>query len=378
MCGIFGFYGFEDKKLIKDMCNILGHRGPDNIGYFTDSKLSLGCTRLAIIDLKKGNQPIFNEDQSICIVFNGEIYNFKLLRQELEKKGHRFSTNSDTEVIVHAYEQFGESCLTHFNGIFAFAIYDSNKKKLFLARDRIGIKPLYYTIINDCLLFASEIKSLLMYETIQRKVNKNAINLYLSFRYVPGSQTLFDGIYKLLPGHYLVFNKKEIKIRKFWNLDSKRVTHDLRFYSENILKLLKDSVEKRLISDVPLGAFISGGLDSSAIVSLISKHMDIKTFSVGFENETKANELTNAKDVAGFYNTDHYETIVPRDSFKFLPKIIWHLDNLIGDPVIVPNYILSKLARKHVKVILCGEGADELFAGYVHHRNSLYGYYYNK
>jgi len=378
MCGIFGFYGFENKKLLEKMCKSITHRGPDSIGYFVDNKISLGNTRLAVIDLKTGKQPIFNEDHSVCTVFNGEIYNFKVLRRKLEERGHKFSTNSDTEVIIHTYEEFGENCLDHFDGMFAFALWDSKKRILLLARDRIGIKPLYYTIIDNCLLFASEIKSLLLFEELKREINYNALNLYLSFRYVPGDKTLFKGIYKLPQGHYLTFNKNGVKIKKFWALKYETSIHNEQFYSKNILQLLSSSVEERLMSDVPLGVFISGGLDSGGILSLMSKTTDLKTFSIGFEGKDKANELTKARNLAEIYSTDHYETLVGTDSFKLLSKIIWHLDNLIGDPVIIANYVLSQLAKKYVKVILCGEGADELFAGYVHHRNSLYGYYFNK
>lgn len=367
MCGIAGF-NFENKDLIKRMCDLMKHRGPDEFDFYLDSKISLGIMRLSIIDLITGNQPQHNEDQNIWIVFNGEIYNFKELRQQLEKSKHKFYTNSDTEVILHAYEEWGEKCVERFRGQFAFCIYDSKKERLFLARDRMGLKPLYYYFNGNKFIYASEIKSILCHN-IKRKVNKRAINLLLSLKYVPSELTLFKGIYKLPPASYLIFDLKEKKIRvkKYWNFNFKTIvsktTNELKVELKN---LIEESVKLRLLSDVPIGAFLSGGIDSTAIVGFMAKFLDepVKTFSLYFEEGAPINEQRYSRLVAEYYNTDHTEMVIKSTSYKILPKLVWHLDDLITDAAIVPVYLMAKSARKKMSVALTGDGADEIFAGY--------------
>lgn len=367
MCGICGFT-WEDKRLLRDMADIIKHRGPDADGFFIDKCVSLANRRLSIIDLSNaGKQPIYNEDKSVCIVFNGEVYNFKQMKPELEKKGHRFCTNTDTEVIVHSYEEYGEDCVQHLNGMFAFAIWDSNKKKLFLAVDRLGIKPLYYTFFDGRLLFASEIKSLLQCQDVKRTVNRKALLDYLTFRYTPSEQTLFDGIKKLPPGHVMTLQNKEINLRRYWNLDINRATDNPEeFYSKKIVEMLKESVRLQLMSDVPLGIYLSGGLDSSIITAFMKTFTDsdIKTFSVGFEADEPFNELRYSRLIAEKYGTDHHELVVKSDSIKYLPSVIWHLDDLDNDPTMLAQYLLSQFTKKEATVVLTGEGADELFGGY--------------
>lgn len=364
MCGICGF-NWNEKDLIKKMNDVIKHRGPDQSESYLDDNISLGHMRLSIIDLsEKGKQPMGNEDGSIQIVFNGEIYNYLEIKKTLLKKNHRFISNTDTEVIIHLYEEYGEKCVNYLRGMFAFAIWDSNNKKLFLARDRLGIKPLFYTNYKEKFLFASEIKSILQYKELPRKLNENALNLFLSLMYVPKEETMFKGIYELLPGHTLIFQNNKIGIRKYWNLQMNPSNKSEEFYLNSFKKLLKESIEMRLMSDVPLGAFLSGGIDSSSIVglmSIISKE-PVKTFSVGFEEDD--DELNDAKIIAEHFNTDHRELIVKPDSLDVIPQLIWHLDEPMADPVNLPTFLMSKLAKKHVTVVLSGEGGDELFGGY--------------
>ncbi len=374
MCGICGVYGFDDPKLVKEMTKILEHRGPDDYGHLFDDKVGLGHRRLSIIDLSTGRQPIYNEDKSIGIVFNGEIYNFKDLREGLERKGHRFSTETDTETILHLYEEKGVRCLDDLNGFFAFAIWDSEKKKLFIARDRAGIKQLYYTLVDGKLLFASEIKALLLHESVKREVNISSLDSYITYRYIPGKGTLFEGIYKLRPGEAILADGQGIKIKRYWRFridEDISVTHAA--YAKQLRKLLKDSVQKRMISDVPVGAYLSGGLDSSAIVNYMVQNTDeqVKTFALGFEGGKDVDETKNARQVAEHLGTDHHEISVPKGAAKLLPKIIWHLDDPLGDTAIVANYLLAERARKDVTVVLSGEGADELFGGYMQHKYML-------
>lgn len=382
MCGICGFFGFEDKKLITEMTDLLSHRGPDNSGQFIDKNICLGHRRLSIIDLsEKGKQPMFNEDGSICIVFNGEIYNYKELREILKQKGHRFNSKTDTEVIIHAYEEYGYNVASYLNGDFAFALYDSNKKLIYMARDYAGIKPLYYWHSKDKLVFASEIKSILLDKEIKREIDYDSFHNYLTLRYVPGSKTLFKGINKLLPGHYLVYSKSNIRIEKYWDLNfSNTINHNESYYAKKVLESLNESVGRRLISDVPLGAFLSGGLDSSFIVGLMSKLVDepIKTFTIGFGDDKKYDETRFAKVIADRFNTDHNELFIDASSIKTLPKILWHMDEPIADAASIPTYLLSEFAKKKVSVVLTGEGADELFGGYSKYKIMKLKHYYDK
>jgi asparagine synthase (glutamine-hydrolysing) len=373
MCGICGFYGFNDLHLIKRMTHALEHRGPEQFGYFIDYKISLGHRRLKIIDLsEKGKQPIFNEDKSICVVYNGEIYNYKKIREELEKKGHKFDSNTDTEVIVHAYEEYGESCLNKFNGMWGLAIWDSTEKKLFIAVDRLGIKQIYYTKTKDKFLFGSEIKAILQDQEIKRAVNYDALSQYLTFRYTPFDETLFEGVKKLLPGHYLTYKNNKVEIKKYWDINSENFEPEKnteKYYQEKVHNLLKNAVQKRLMSDVPLGAYLSGGLDSSIIVGLMSEVSDnVKTFTVGFEAQEPYNEMRYAKMVAEHFNTEHYPLMVKADAASVLPKAIWHLDEPVSDPTVIAQYLISELTKKHVTVVLTGEGADELFCGYTNYK----------
>jgi len=363
MCGIAGF-NFEDKDLIKKMCDSIEHRGPDDYGYYTDKFASIGNRRLSIIDLNKGKQPIHNEDKTIWVVFNGEIYNFLDIKDELEKRGHNFYTNTDTEVIVHAYEEYKEDCVKLFRGMFAFCVYDLNERKLFLARDRIGKKPLYYTNDIERFLFASELKAILCDEEFKKEINLEALHHYLTFGYIPTPLSILHGIKKLEPGHYLVFKDKEISIEKYWDVSFNEIRSDENYFASRLFETLKDSVKSRLISDVPLGALLSGGIDSSIIVGLMSKlNNNVKTFSIGF-NEKDFDELKYARIISEKFNTDHKELNVSVDLIRDLPGIVKQLDEPFVDPSALPTYYVCKLARKYVKVVLSGDGGDELFAGY--------------
>ncbi len=365
MCGICGFYGFEDKAFLKELTKTIQHRGPDQEGYFSDENCSLGHRRLSIIDLsEKGRQPIHNEEQDIWITYNGELYNFQEIKEKLENKGHRFYTNTDTEVIVHAYEEYGINCVNQFNGMFAFAIWDSIKKTLLLSRDRIGEKPLYYFYNKKILIFSSELKSLLKSSFIQKEINKQALDNYLNLRFVPGPETIIKGIYKLQPGHNLTLNKNGIKIKPYWSLEMKPGDKSKDFYAKELIKLLDDSTKKRMMSDVPIGAYLSGGIDSSAIVAFMAKHSEkpVHTFSVTFTNEEK--DLKYARLIAEKFNTDHKEISVQMDAFKHLKNIVWHMDEPFGDPATIPTYLLAKETKQYATVVLTGDGPDELFAGY--------------
>jgi len=372
MCGIAGFYGLEDKNLIKKMCNAIKHRGPDDYGYFIDKNICLGNRRLSIIDVKGGHQPIHNEDESIWIVFNGEIYNYKDIKQKLESKGHRFYTNSDTEVIVHAYEEYGERCPEKLRGMFAFAIWDSNKKILFLARDRLGIKPLYYTKLGDVFLFASEIKAILEYP-IKREIDLEALNQYITFRYVLGEKTLFKGIKRLIPAHILILKEKNIEVSKYWDLKYEQCRFDEKYYEKKLLKILKESIKSHLISDVPIGVYLSGGLDSSSVLALMKQIgvNDIKTITIGFGSDDIVNELQYARKVSEYFETDHHEILSDRTCLKMLPIITWYMDEPLADATTIPTYILSNFSKKYFTVALTGEGGDEMFGGYVQYRTIM-------
>jgi asparagine synthase (glutamine-hydrolysing) len=377
MCGIAGF-NWMDKNIIKKMMKSISHRGPDESGTYFDDNISFGHQRLKIIDLKTGKQPIHNEDESIQIIFNGEIYNYLDLKKDLEQKGHRFYTNTDTEVIVHSYEEYGMNCVNKFNGMFAFAIWDSNKKKLFLARDRLGIKPLYYYFNREKFIFASEIKAILEWEEIDRKVDINALNEYFTYRYVPSNRTMFENIYKLLPGHILVFENNKTNISRYWDLKENITNNPESYYISKLQELLRASIKMRLISDVPLGVYLSGGIDSSCIVALMNEITDnIKTFSVGFGNEGDS-EFSYARFVSDQFGTDHHEINVDEGDLKILPQMIWHLDEPIADAATLPTYVISRHAKKEVTVVLSGEGGDELFAGYDNYKIMTFGQSFSK
>jgi asparagine synthase (glutamine-hydrolysing) len=365
MCGICGF-NWEDKNIINLMAEQVSHRGPDQLNTYTDSGISFGHTRLKIIDLSdKGKQPMSNEDGDIWIVYNGEIYNFKELKQDLEKKGHKFKSASDTEVIVHAYEEYGSKCLALLDGMFSFAIWDSKKKELLLARDRLGIKPLFFYYDGKNFIFASEIKSILKNDLFIPKLNLTAFNELMYYGYTIDEKTLLEGVKELLPGHCLVLNGVSVLISRYWNFDVYVGNNNLGYYTKKLRKLIEESVEKRLMSDVPLGASLSGGLDSSVIVAVMSKlnNDPINTFTVGFGSS--ADEFLESKIVAEHCQTKHKEILVNYDDLdKNLNNIVWHMEIPFSKPAVFPTYFLSQTMKKHITVALVGDGADEVFAGY--------------
>jgi asparagine synthase (glutamine-hydrolysing) len=344
------------------MTNEIRHRGPDDQGFYTDKGISLGHRRLSIIDLsKKGHQPMFNEHRDLVVIFNGEIYNFKSVRLLLEKKGHKFTSNSDTEVLLHGYEEYGEKLPSLLEGMFAFVIWDKKNKILFGARDRFGKKPFYYSIGNDGLIFASEIKALLSHETVSRTIDKQCLSEYLALRYSSGNLTMFKDVKKLLPGNTITWKKSKLKIKPYFSLPT--VNSYSKPDSEKLYSLVDAAVEERLMSDVPIGVFLSGGLDSSTLVAFASRHIkNLKTFSIGFNHKT--DETSDARKIANHFGTDHTEIISDSDSLANLPKIVWHLDEPLADPANLPLFELSKHVSKKVKVALSGEGGDEVFGGY--------------
>jgi asparagine synthase (glutamine-hydrolysing) len=372
MCGISGKLQFDstqpvDACLIRRMNRVLRHRGPDDEGVYVDGNIGLGQARLAIIDLSPlGNQPMPNEDKTIWITYNGEIYNFLELRPGLERKGHRFSSNTDTEVIVHLYEEYGVECVKHLRGMFAFAIWDSNRQRLFLARDRLGQKPLVYTIVDNSLIFASEIKAVLQDPGVRRQTDLQAIHYYLTYGHVPSPMTSFDGIKKLAPAHILVWEKGNLQIERYWDLRYvPKTTLSEADCQERILELLREATKIRLISDVPLGAFLSGGIDSSSVVAMMTQVASepVRTYSIGFEEED-FDELHYARLIADKFGTDHHEFLVKPDALTVLPKLVWHYNEPYADASAVPTYYVSKITREHVTVALNGDGGDESFAGY--------------
>ena len=376
MCGICGFIevnggGNADKESLKDMADTIIHRGPDDEGLYSDGIASLANRRLSIIDLKSGKQPIFNEDGNICVVFNGEIYNHAEISNDLAKKGHRFTTNTDTEVLVHLYEEYGDEIVDHLNGMFAFALWDRRHRRGIIARDRLGIKPLYYSFLNGVLIFGSEIKAILAHPHIASELDTANLNLYLALRYLPEDATIFSQIRKLPPGSFLHIDvgKGEVRSRQYWSpnlIGDEAESMPTDQIAEEIRALLKNSVEIRMMSDVPFGAFLSGGLDSSAMVGLMSQAMSapVKTFSIGFSEESRLDEISHARTVSNYFATEHREVDCTADKVEMLPKLLSHFDEPFADPVIVPTYQVAELASQHVKVVLTGEGADELFGGY--------------
>ncbi len=371
MCGICGRVEFGkkkavDKELLGKMCDAVKHRGPDDVGFYFGNFVGLGHRRLSIIDLDAGHQPISNEDGTLCIVFNGEIYNFVELKKTLVKKGHIFKTDSDTEVILHAYEEYGEKSLSMFIGMFAFAIWDDRKEELFIARDRLGQKPLHYAIYDGKFVFASEIKSILEDKSFPKKVHLNSLHDYLTYQYVPHPYSIFEGVMKLPPGCFMTLRNGKIKIEKYWELSfANKITLSENEACERLWDLLTDATRIRLRSDVPLGVFLSGGLDSSIIAYIMSELLDrpVKTFSIGFEEE-KFNELNHARKVANIIGAEHHEFTVKPDALDILPKLVWHYNEPFADPSALPTYYVSKITRQNVTVALNGDAGDENFAGY--------------
>ncbi len=368
MCGILGF-SWEDGKKLKECAKNLNHRGPDEEGYFTEG-VSLAHKRLSIIDLSTGQQPMLNEDGTVVIVFNGEIYNFQELKKTLQDK-HEFRTKSDTEVIIHAYEEFGLNCLQKLDGVFAFAIYDKHRNKIFLARDRMGEKPLYYMLNEQGLSFSSELKAL---PFLSRTIDAFALEQYLTFYCVPAPRSIYQEGKKLLPGHYLLYDiaTKELTIQKYWDLQFGAFTN-LSFgeLKQEIISQLKQSIKERLIADVPLGIFLSGGIDSSSIVALASQFTDnLKTFSICFEENPNYSERKYIDIVSKQFNTENTNyNFTFKDVIECFDKLVWVYDEPYGDSSMFPTYIVCKLARKDVKVVLSGDGGDELFGGYENYLN---------
>jgi asparagine synthase (glutamine-hydrolysing) len=384
MCGICGIAipkqlnrRVSESRLVA-MRDTLTHRGPDDAGLYLGAGVGLGHRRLSIVDLGGGHQPMANEDRSVWIVFNGEIYNHRDLRPELEECGHQYRTVSDTETIIHLYEELGPRAVELLSGMFAFAIWDSARRELLLARDRLGIKPLYYALDGDgSLYFASEIKALVEARAVAPEINYSALPDYLANHAPSGEETLFRGVKRLLPGHTLTWRDGRVEIRKYWDLSFAPNGHPAlsdRSAIEQWAELFREAVRSHLMADVPLGVFLSGGIDSSAIAAVMSgmARGQIKTFSVGFA-ERDANELEYARMVARAFNTDHHEVIVsPDDFFAILPRLIWHEDEPLGHLASAPLYLVSELAARHVKVVLTGEGSDELMAGYDRYWKTVY------
>ncbi len=369
MCGILGIYSNQslhhDNDSFNSALKLLEHRGPDSSGIYSDKYAMLGHTRLSIIDLESGNQPFISDDGNLALVYNGEVYNFNDIKRDLEKKGHRFITRCDTEVILHAYQEYGNSCVEFFNGMFAFAIHDKKKKSIFIARDRLGVKPLYYSIKDNKLFFSSEIKPLLKLG-IDKSLNVRALHNYLTLSYIPTEDTLFSNILKLPPGCRMTCDSSFIiSIEKYWELKERVIDMTEKECVEELKDRFTAAVDKRLIADVPLGVFLSGGIDSSAIVGVMSELLGkkVKTFSIGFGDESY-NELKYSRIIAERFNTDHYEHTVEPDAFSILPKIIRHIEEPLADASVIPTYYLCEMARKNVTVALSGEGGDETFGGY--------------
>jgi asparagine synthase (glutamine-hydrolysing) len=379
MCGICGIFDLSGNPISREalarMNNVIRHRGPDGEGELVDREVGLGHRRLSIIDLGGGGQPIGNEDGSLQVVFNGEIYNFIELRQELKQFGHRFRTDSDTEVIVHAYEQWGADCVRRFNGMFAFALWDSRQRQLFLARDHLGIKPLYYVSVGKQLLFASEIKSLLTHPDCPRGVDESALAELFTFRYVPSPKTLFQDIQKLPPAHWMVVSRKGLRIERFWNWvppaqngsSGKLRAGDVQALTEQYQGLLEDAVRLQLRSDVPLGLFLSSGIDSGVLLAIMGQHSSgpVRTFTIGFEGGEKTNEVEDARAMARRFGADHYfQMLAPQDYEKYYERYMWDLEEPVGNETAAAFYFVSKITSEQVKVALTGQGADEPWAGY--------------
>ncbi|MEL6842687.1 MAG: asparagine synthase (glutamine-hydrolyzing), partial [Bacteroidota bacterium] len=375
MCGISGiFYSDLEREVsipeLHRMTSSMIHRGPDDEGFFQDRNVGFGFRRLSIIDLSTGHQPLANEDDSVWIVFNGEVYNFPELRRQMLAKGHQFKTHTDTETIVHLYEEYGAECVKHLRGMFAFAIWDKKKRKLFCARDRFGIKPFYFHLSPQRFVFASEMKTVLAAGGFERNLNFEALDSYFTYKYIAGSQSIFTEIEKLLPGHCMELSLRDGRWQhKSWPYWQIRFEPDYRTteeeWCEQIEYELREAIRMRMIADVPLGAFLSGGVDSSSVVALMAQmsNQPIKTFSIGFK-EKKFNELPYAREVAKMYGTEHYEQIVEPESIGLLPKLVRSYDEPFADSSAIPTYYVSKFAREYVTVTLSGDGGDELFAGY--------------
>ncbi len=377
MCGFVGYVNKEPDKQenIKKMADLIAHRGPDSEGYYTDETIAMGFRRLSIIDLNNGSQPIYNEDKTKVIIFNGEIYNYQELREDLIQKGHNFSTNTDTEVLLHGYEEYDEGILDKLRGMFAFVIYDVNTKETFAARDFYGIKPFYYAMMGDTFLFGSEIKSFLIHPDFKKELNRNMLEYYLTFQYSVGEETFFKDVYKLMPGHYLKYKDGELEVKQYYALEFEE--DDSKTYEEwkeGVDERLKDSIRAHKISDVEVGSFLSSGVDSSFIAA--SSDVD-KTFTVGF-NDEKYSEISYAKDLSEKISTQNISKVITKEEyFKNLSNIMYFMDEPLADPSAVALYFVTKVASENVKVSLSGEGADEIFGGYnIYQESFVWPWYY--
>ena len=376
MCGICGKLSFDHEAalapaLLKTMADTIEHRGPDDEGYYISGPVGFGFRRLSIIDLNTGHQPISNEDGTVWIVFNGEIYNYRELRQSLESKGHAFRTQTDTEVIVHLYEEFGEACLEKLRGMFAFAVWDERQHTLLLARDRVGIKPLYYSLTNKSIIFGSEIKAILADPEVKAEVVPEMIDRFLTFFYVPGGETLFRNIHKLAPGSCLTVKHGKVTTRQYWDLQFKPAARGTKKAEDELIALLEESVRLHMISDVPVGFLLSGGVDSTAMLSLAAGKTDqrISSYTIGFASPGVVDERPYARLAAERYGADPHELSITAQEFAdFLPKFAWYMEEPVCDPHAVALYFVSKLARDFVKVLISGEGGDEAFGGYQTYR----------
>lgn len=386
MCGICGIHDLSrqpiDSDLLERMTSIIHHRGPDGSGRHVDGEIGLGHRRLSIIDVGGGAQPIGNEDGRIQVVFNGEIYNFVELRTELEAAGHVFKTRSDTEVIVHAYEQWGVDCVSRFNGMFAFALWDANKRELFVARDHLGIKPLYYVQLGSTLLFGSEIKSLLQHANCPREVDIDALAELFTFRFVPSPKTLFRHIMKLPTGHFLTSGPRGLKIQRYWKFVPQIRTHcDERALIEEYQTLLEDAVRLQLRSDVPLGLFLSSGVDSAALLAIMSKYSSgpVRTFTIGFEQGEHTNEVDDARDLAKMFGAEHdFEILGPDDYTQYYERYMQDLEEPVGNETAAAFYFVSRMTSRSVKVALTGQGADEPWAGYDRYKGVKLSAWYSR
>lgn len=375
MCGFVGFIGTEKKKkeIIKNMADRISHRGPDGEGYYTDKRIALGHRRLSIIDVSRGRQPMYNEDKTMVIAFNGEIYNYQELKKELTH--HQFKTNCDTEVLIHGYEEWGVELLQKLRGMFSFALWDKKTETLFCARDHFGIKPFYYYQKDDTFLFGSEIKSFLEHPKFEKKLNEKLIPAYLSFSFTPTTETFFEGVNRLDAGHYLLYHQGKLKIERYFNLSFEEGEETYEESVEEIAKIMEDSVKHHQISDVEVGSFLSSGIDSSYIVSLAKPD---KTYTVGYDNP-KYNEIEYAKDLTKRLKIKNKSKKITKEEYlKMIPRIMYYMDEPSSDPATVALYFVSKLASKDVKVVLSGEGADELFGGYNYYRQFVDVGFYNK
>lgn len=382
MCGICGKLNFDrgepvSRELLRRMTQLIEHRGPDGEGHYLEGPVALGHRRLSIIDLSTGAQPMCNEDGSIWVVFNGEIYNFEALRTELLGRGHQFRSSSDTEVIVHLYEELGDDCVGRFQGMFAFALWDQRRQRLLLARDRVGIKPLYYAVTGEALVFASEIKSILADPAVGRHVDLEAIDRFFTYYYMPGDLTGLIGIRKLLPGHYLTVEGGRVNSKRYWDLAFRELqdSSSLDEAAVALRGLLSSTVKSHMISDVPVGILLSGGVDSTGMLHFAAQHAQgpLHSFTMGFSGSNVPDERPYARLVAERFGSVHHEITISADAFRdFLPSYVWHMEEPVCEPPAIALYFVARLAREHgVKVLLSGEGGDEAFAGYPEYRNLL-------